>query len=217
MKLVVGVGNPGARYRGTRHNVGFEVLDLLTARHRVEWEAAPRGIEALVARWRARDVVLAKPLSFVNLSGPVIVGLLQFFKVDVDDLLVVTDDVNLELGRLRTRASGSAGGHNGLKSIIEALGGVDFARLRVGVGRGDARRDLADHVLAKFDPGEREVVAEAVGRAADAVELFVTDGIAPVMNRFNRKDDRPGEEDAGQTKERKTGKDAAEGETEDGK
>ena len=217
MKLVVGVGNPGARYAGTRHNVGFEVLDLLTARHRVEWEAAPRGIEALVARWRARDVVLAKPLSFVNLSGPVIVGLLQFFKVDVDDLLVVTDDVNLELGRLRTRASGSAGGHNGLKSVIEALGGVDFARLRVGVGRGDARRDLADHVLAKFDPGEREVVAEAVGRAADAVELFVTDGIAPVMNRFNRKDDRPGEEDAGKTTERKTGKDAAERETEDGK
>ena len=190
MKLVVGVGNPGARYAGTRHNVGFDVLDFLTARHQVEWEAAPRGVEALVGRWRARDVVLAKPLSFVNLSGPVVVALLQFFKIDVDDLLIVTDDVNLELGRLRTRASGSAGGHNGLKSVIAALGGVDFARLRVGVGRGDARRDLADHVLAKFEPAEREVVMDTVGRAADAVELFVTDGIAPVMNRFNRKEDR---------------------------
>ena len=217
MKLVVGVGNPGARYAGTRHNVGFEVLDLLTARHRLEWDAAPRGIEALVARWRARDVVLAKPLSYVNLSGPVVVGLLQFYKIDVAELLVVTDDVNLELGRLRARASGSAGGHNGLKSLIQALGGGEFARLRVGVGRGDARRDLADHVLARFEAAERETVADALGRAADAVELFVTEGIALVMNRFNRKDDRPGDEDAGTTKERKTGKDAAERETEDGK
>ncbi|HZB25387.1 MAG TPA: aminoacyl-tRNA hydrolase [Vicinamibacterales bacterium] len=216
MKVVVGVGNPGARYAGTRHNVGFDVLDLLASRHRVEWEAAPRGIEALAARWRAADVLLAKPLSFVNLSGPVIVALLQFFKIEAGGLLVVTDDVNLELGRLRVRASGSAGGHNGLKSVIEALGGAEFPRLRVGVGRGDARRDLADHVLAKFDPEEREVVAEAIARAADAVELFVTDGIAPVMNRFNRKGDRPGEEDAGKTKERKTGNDA-ERETEDGK
>ena len=216
MKLVVGVGNPGARYAGTRHNVGFDVLDQLAGRHRVDWEAAPRGIEALVARWRARDVVLAKPLSFVNLSGPVIVGLLQFFKIDADDLLVVTDEVNLELGRLRVRASGSAGGHNGLKSVIGALGGADFPRLRVGVGRGDARRDLADHVLAKFDAGERDLVAEVVGRAADAVELFVSEGIAPAMNRFNRKGDRPGDEDAGKAKERQTGKDAAERETEDG-
>jgi peptidyl-tRNA hydrolase, PTH1 family len=216
MKLVVGVGNPGARYAGTRHNVGFDVLDLLASRHRVEWEAAPRGIEALAARWRAADVLLAKPLSFVNLSGPVVVALLQFFKIEADGLLVVTDDVNLELGRLRVRASGSAGGHNGLKSVIEALGGAEFPRLRVGVGRGDGRRDLADHVLAKFDAGEREVVAEAIARAADAVELFVTDGIAAVMNRFNRKDDRGGEEDAGKTKERKIGNDA-ERETEDGK
>ena len=198
MKLVVGIGNPGARYAGTRHNVGFDVLDLLAGRHQVEWEAAPRGVEALVGRWRASDVVLAKPLSFVNLSGPVVVALLQFFKIDVADLLIVTDDVNLELGRLRTRASGSAGGHNGLKSVIGALGGVDFARLRVGVGRGDARRDLADHVLAKFEPAEREVVTDTVGRAADAVELFVTDGIGPVMNRFNRKDDQ---EDTGNAKE----------------
>ena len=105
------------------------------------------------------------------------------------DLLVVVDDVNLELGRLRARPGGSAGGHNGLKSIIGLLGTEEFARLRVGVGRGDARRDLADHVLAKFDPQERADVAEAVGRAADAAELFVAEGIGPVMNRFNRKED----------------------------
>jgi PTH1 family peptidyl-tRNA hydrolase len=144
----------------------------------------------LIARDRSRDVVLVKPLTYMNLSGAATQGLLQFFKIDAADLLVVVDDINLELGRLRARAAGSAGGHNGLKSIIEALGMGEFARLRVGVGRGDARRDLADHVLARFEPDERPIVAEAVGRAADAAELFVTEGIAPVMNRFNRKEDK---------------------------
>src|SRR5687767_6097825 len=109
---------------------------------------APRGADALVARWRAADTVLAKPLTFMNLSGPATVALLNFYKIDTSGLLVVVDEVNLELGRLRARAAGSAGGHNGLKSIIEALGTTEFARLRVGVGRGDARLDLADHVLA---------------------------------------------------------------------
>jgi PTH1 family peptidyl-tRNA hydrolase len=140
------------------------------------------------------DVIVAKPLTFMNASGPAVVGLLQFFKIEIADLLVTVDDINLELGRLRARAAGSAGGHNGLKSLIEALGTVEFARMRVGVGRGDLRCDLADHVTARFEPIEREAVAEAVARAADAAELFVTDGIGPVMNRFNRKEDRKEEE-----------------------
>ena len=187
MKLVVGLGNPGRKYDGTRHNAGFDVLDLLAERHRLEWESAPA--DALIAKWRPASVLLAKPLTFMNLSGYAIGDLLRFYKIDLPDLFVVVDDANLELGRLRARPSGSAGGHNGLKSIIEALGNEEFARLRVGVGRGDARRDLADHVLAKFDPDERIEVAEAVGRAADAAELFVTEGIVAVMNRFNRKED----------------------------
>ena len=205
MKLIVGLGNPGRRYAGTRHNVGFDVVDQLAHAHHADWESAPRGIEALIARWRGTveagfpgpsnvegsrpDVVLAKPLTFMNLSGAAIVGLLQFYKVELNDLLVVVDDVNLELGRLRTRATGSAGGHNGLKSAIAQLGTEDFARMRIGIGRGDAQRDLADHVLTKFDRDEREDVEMATGRAADAVELFVTEGIGPVMNRFNRKED----------------------------
>jgi PTH1 family peptidyl-tRNA hydrolase len=189
MKCIVGLGNPGRKYEGTRHNVGFQVLDSLADRHRVEWELAPRGIEALIARQRADGILLAKPLTFMNLSGPTIVGLLQFYKIELPDSLVIVDDTNLELGRLRARATGSAGGHNGLKSVIEALGTMEFARLRIGVGRGDARRDLADHVLAKFEPEERPIVAEAVGRSADAADLFVAEGIAPVMNRFNRKED----------------------------
>jgi peptidyl-tRNA hydrolase, PTH1 family len=187
MKLVIGLGNPGRRYAGTRHNVGFEVLEVLGERHRLEWESAPA--EALMARWRAASVLLAKPLTYMNLSGHAIGELLRFFKIELPDLLVIVDEANLELGRLRARPSGSAGGHNGLKSVIGALGTEDFARLRVGVGRGDARRNLADHVLAKFDPDERIEVAEAVGRAADAAELFVAEGIMPVMNRFNRKED----------------------------
>lgn len=190
MKLIVCLGNPGRQYAGTRHNVGFEVADELAARHRLGWEAAPRGIEALVAKWREAGALIAKPVTYVNLSGHAIVGLMQFFKFDLADLLVVVDEVNLELGRLRARAAGSAGGHNGLKSVVEALGTGEFARLRIGVGRGDARRDLADHVLATFEPAERAAVVDAVGRAAEAVEVFIAEGIEPVMNRFNRKEDR---------------------------
>jgi PTH1 family peptidyl-tRNA hydrolase len=186
MKLVIGLGNPGRKYEGTRHNVGFEVLDVLAGRHRLEWEAAPA--DAVIAKWRAASVLLAKPLTFMNLSGAAIGELLRFYKIEVADSLVVLDDINLDLGRLRARPSGSAGGHNGLKSIISTFGSEEFARLRIGVGRGDARRDLADHVLAKFDPEERIDVAEAVGRAADAAELFVSDGIVAVINRFNRKE-----------------------------
>ena len=186
MKLVAGLGNPGRKYEGTRHNVGFEVVDLLATRHRAEWAMAPRGIEALVAKYS--DTLLAKPLTFMNLSGAAIQGLLQFYKLEPADFIVIVDDVNIELGRLRSRPRGSAGGHNGLKSIIGVLGTDDFARLRIGVGRGDDRRDLADHVLAKFGADERAVIAEAVGRSADAAELFVAEGIGPVMNRFNREE-----------------------------
>src|SRR4051812_6807550 len=191
MKLVVGLGNPGREYEGTRHNVGFAAVDAAVARiGGVAWDAAPRGIAALAARWRARDAWLVKPLTFMNLSGVAIAGLLQFYKIDVPDLLVIVDEVQLELGRLRARPSGSAGGHNGLKSIIAALGTEAFPRLRIGVGRGDGRRDLADHVLARFDVAERAAVEDVVERAADAADTFVTEGIVAVMNRFNRKDDR---------------------------
>ena len=184
---MVGLGNPGARYAGTRHNVGFDTVDLLARRHHLEWAAAPRGAEALVANWRMGGAIFAKPLTFMNLSGAAVVPLLQFYKIELGDLLVVVDEVQLDTGRIRIRPSGSAGGHNGLKSLIGSLGTDAFSRLRIGVGRGDARRDLADHVLAKFDGEEREVIAEAIERAADAAEVFVSDGPAETMSRFNRK------------------------------
>lgn len=187
MKLIVGLGNPGRKYTGTRHNVGFDVVDRVAERHRLEWEAAPA--DALVAKWRMEGALIAKPLTFMNLSGHAVVDLLRFFKIGLGDLFVIVDEVQLEVGRLRARARGSAGGHNGLKSLVGQLGTGEFARLRIGIGRGDARRDLADHVLAKFEPEERPVVAEVVDRAADATELFVREGIDAVMNRFNRKED----------------------------
>ena len=188
MKLVVGLGNPGRKYAGTRHNVGFEVVDALATQHRLEWESAPA--EALMAKWRGAGALIVKPLTFMNLSGYAVGDLLRYFKVDLADLLVIVDEVQLELGRLRTRGSGSAGGHNGLKSLIEQLGTDEFARLRFGVGRGDARRDLADHVLATFDKDEQPVVTDAIARAADAAGVFVSDGLGPMMNRFNRREDR---------------------------
>jgi peptidyl-tRNA hydrolase, PTH1 family len=190
MKLVVGLGNPGKKYDGTRHNVGFATVDLVAGRHHLTWESAPRGIDAVSTKWLNGGAVFAKPLTFMNLSGQAIVGLLQFYKIDVSDLLVIVDEAQLETGRLRARPSGSAGGHNGLKSVIESLGTEAFPRLRIGVGRGDARRDLADHVLGKIEAAEQPTIEEAVKRAADAAEMFITDGILAVMNTFNRKDDR---------------------------
>jgi PTH1 family peptidyl-tRNA hydrolase len=190
VKLVVGLGNPGERYRATRHNVGFEVLDELARRHGLHDAAdqakSPAG--AHVLRWRRADeaVLLAKPLTYMNLSGGAVRELSRFFKIELADLLIVCDDVNLPLGKLRGRASGSEGGHNGLRSIAEALGSIDYARLRVGVGRGDARRDLADHVTAEFEPDERPGIVTAIARAADAVETWISDGMAKMMNTFNR-------------------------------
>ncbi len=189
MKLVVGLGNPGGKYEGTRHNVGFAAVDLLAKRHGLQWEAAPRGIEALVANWRIGGAILAKPLTFMNLSGGAVVGLLQFYKIELSDMLVIVDEAQLETGRVRIRPEGSAGGHNGLKSAIASLGTSGFPRLRIGVGRGDTRRDLADHVLARFEPEERSVIEDAIARAADAAELFIAEGVSAAMNRYNRKDD----------------------------
>ena len=189
MKLVAGLGNPGRQYAGTRHNVGFEVIDELAKRHGVGFEAAPA--DALMGKWR-RDgeiVLLVKPLTFMNLSGVAAGQLMRYFKIDVPDLFVICDDVNLPLGRLRVRAGGSDGGHNGLRSMADELGTMDYSRLRIGVGRGDERRDLADHVLAGFAPEEQPGVNDAVTRAADAVECWVLDGLAKAMNVFNRVDD----------------------------
>ena len=189
MKLIAGLGNPGSKFRGTRHNVGFDVIDELARRHGVAFDAAPA--EALMARVRdlGPGTLLVKPLTFMNLSGGAVAAVARYFRVEPGDLLVVLDDVNLPLGRLRLRRGGSAGGHNGLASVIEAFGTDAIVRLRIGVGRGDPRRDLADHVLARFDADEREAVQVATARATDAAERFVTEALEAVMNDINKEPD----------------------------
>ena len=202
MKLIVGLGNPGSEYRGTRHNVGFEVADEVARRWKVVYTSAPA--DAVLAKSPgvpgAREAaLLVKPLTFMNRSGLAVGALQRYYRVALSDLLLVTEDVNLPLGRLRARRQGSAGGHNGLGSVIEALGTNQFSRLRIGVGRGDPRRRLTGRVLSRFDTDERPEIDDAVRRAAEAVDLFVDSGIEPVMNRFNPPDttgadtDEPGE------------------------
>ena len=182
MKAIVGLGNPGAEYGGTRHNVGFDVVDVLTGR----WKARLRSwkSKADLAVVGERDVVLVEPRTFMNASGEAVQAVLAFYKIRPADVLVVADEVQLPLGRIRLRRSGSAGGHNGLKSVIEHIG-TEFPRLRIGVDRGDPRRDLSDRVLSRFPPDERIVADRAVARAADAAEVFVTEGLDVAMNRFN--------------------------------
>jgi len=192
MKLVVGLGNPGGRYRGTRHNVGFEVVDALVARHALKLQ--PWKALADTAEWRRPEgrVWFVKPTTFMNLSGEAVVALMGFYKVELADVLVVCDDVNLPVGRLRARPEGSDGGNNGLASIITSLGTNGFSRIRIGVGRGDPQRDLADHVLSRFTPEELPVMTASLERAVEAVEVWVSEGIARVMNSFNRADEKSG-------------------------
>ncbi|PYQ54662.1 MAG: aminoacyl-tRNA hydrolase [Acidobacteria bacterium] len=185
MKLVVGLGNPGERYRRTRHNAGFMVVDALASR-----AGAPRGREEADA-WVAEaevggeDVRLAKPLTFMNRSGVAVARLLEASGGSPADLVVVVDDVALELGTLRVRERGTHGGHNGLRSLIDVLGTDEFARLRLGLRKGELPEDVAGYVLADFPPEDVLVVQEMVGLAADAVTCLVKYGAVETMNRFN--------------------------------
>jgi PTH1 family peptidyl-tRNA hydrolase len=185
MKLVVGLGNPGPKYAGTRHNIGFAVLDYL---------AAAPGVGAWRSRFEAQitqsvegteQVLLLKPETFMNLSGRAVRAAVDFYKVEISDVLVVCDDIALPLGKLRARAKGSHGGQNGLRNIQEHLGTPDYSRLRIGVGSPGEHLDAADYVLSRFKPGERSAVDDAVAQAAQAVLLWVKQGIDACMNRVN--------------------------------
>jgi PTH1 family peptidyl-tRNA hydrolase len=189
MKVICGLGNPGDRYRLTRHNVGFRVVDLLADR----WDLTGQGkVREGAARLEVDlpepigRVMLVKPMRYMNLSGGPLKAALRQTDVDpATDLLVVADDVDLPLGRIRLRREGSAGGHNGLRDIISALGSNDFSRLRVGIGRPGSARATVDHVLATFSPKERELADEAIATAADAAERWLRDGIEAAMNEYN--------------------------------
>lgn len=190
MKLIVGLGNPGPRYAATRHNAGWRVLEALAAR--AGTGAWREKFEALLAEARrgSEKVVLARPLTFMNLSGQAVRELVDFWKVEQPDLLVVVDDFALDLGRIRLRPEGSAGGHNGLLSIAAHLGHEQFARLRVGIGPMPKGVDQAAFVLSEFTASERPLIEEAVGHAADAAECWINNGLQEAMNRFNRPKDK---------------------------
>jgi PTH1 family peptidyl-tRNA hydrolase len=189
VKVVTGLGNPGERYQLTRHNVGFRVVDLLADRWGLTGQGRVRdGAAQLEASLQGTDerIVLVKPMRYMNRSGaPVKAALRQTNATLEDDLLVVTDDVDLPLGRLRLRREGSAGGHNGLRDIIAAFGTNEFNRLRVGIGRSGSTRETVNHVLSTFRPNERELATEVIATAADAVELWLDEGIEAAMNRYN--------------------------------
>ena len=188
MYIIVGLGNPGTKYEGTRHNMGFDVIDALIERNKVP--SAGTKFHALYGSGRIGNerIVLAKPLTYMNLSGTAVREITDFYKIDVkNELIVISDDIDLDPGRIRIRKKGSAGGQNGMKDIIEKLGTDEFVRVRVGTGAKPAGWDLADWVLSRFSAGERKTVDEAILRAAAAVETIVTDGADAAMNRFNVK------------------------------
>ncbi len=208
MKLIAGLGNPGKQYQQNRHNVGFQIVDLLAERHVLRFDAkqgkaqvalgvlsvqvavqqVPLSPDALtVSRpvLQALRVALAKPQTFMNLVGPSVQALLRFYKIDPADLLVIYDDLDLPLGALRLRASGGAGGHNGMKSLIGALGGGDFARLRVGIDRPPGRMDPAAYVLQDFSAQQEEVMARTREQAVDACQHWLAHGIVSAMNAYN--------------------------------
>ena len=186
MKIIVGLGNPGSKYKDTRHNIGFDVIAELAKRHLTDRPKAQFDSEVAEIRIGAEKCLLISPLTYMNLSGKAVQAAVGFYKVSVqDDLMVICDDLNLAPGRIRVRARGSAGGQNGIKDIINRLGSPDFARLRVGIGKPPPRWDAADYVLGKFDSDERTLIDEAIATSANAVEAWVSEGVQHVMNRFN--------------------------------
>ncbi len=183
MKVVVGLGNPGGRYQGTRHNVGFDVVDSLAASSHAGRFQGRFQAQLAELHEDGEKILLVKPETFMNLSGRSVRQVLDFYQVAAADLLVVCDDINLPLGKLRVRARGTHGGHNGLRDIQNHLGGVEYARLRIGV---DApREDAVDHVLGRFRPAERAVIEDAVALAAQAVMVWVRQGVEAAMNKYN--------------------------------
>ena len=185
MKLIVGLGNPGAKYAGTRHNGGFSVRDKLAERHNIKVDTCKH--KALIGKGviNGEKVILAMPQTFMNLSGESVRAIMDFYKLTVDDLIVVYDDIDLDVGKIRIREKGSAGGHNGMKNIILHSGSQDFVRVRVGVGKKPEHMDLADHVLSRFSREDLPFMRESCGKACDALEVILSDGAVAAMNRYN--------------------------------
>jgi peptidyl-tRNA hydrolase, PTH1 family len=187
LRLVVGLGNPGAKYAATRHNIGFRVVDRLADDFGISF--GREKFNAVFGRGRVegQDVVLAKPMAFMNLSGPPVRAVAEFFRISLQAMVIVHDDIDLDYGRLKIKVKGGHGGHNGIRSVINAFSGGDFTRLRVGIGRSGAGAQVADYVLDQFTREEAAELPHLIGRARDAVVTILCKGTKVGMNQFNMK------------------------------
>ncbi|MDY6988166.1 MAG: aminoacyl-tRNA hydrolase [Thermodesulfobacteriota bacterium] len=186
-RLIVGLGNPGEKYRHARHNMGFMVVDRLARAHGIL--LGRRKFNVLFGRGKvgSRQVILAKPMSYMNLSGPAARDLAFFFKLEMQDILVIHDDIDLVFGQIKIKEKGGNGGHNGVKSLIEALGTGEFTRLRVGIGRPETRQRVRAYVLAGFDAQQETLLEDVIATAQDAAETILFKGVPEAMNRFHGK------------------------------
>ncbi|KAB7704308.1 aminoacyl-tRNA hydrolase [Bacillus aerolatus] len=185
MKLIVGLGNPGAKYAGTRHNIGFDVIEELAERFGSPLtEAKHKGVYTTVRKGTEKAILL-KPLTYMNLSGESIGEVMRYYNIEVEDVVVIYDDLDLPVGRIRLRQKGSAGGHNGIKSTIAHLGTQNFNRIRIGIDRPNVPMNIADYVLGKFTIDEQKNMKEVISKSADAVEAWLERPFLEVMNEYN--------------------------------
>lgn len=186
MQLIIGLGNPGSKYKNTRHNVGFQTIDELAELFKIELKRTGHTSLFDIGRVGRKKILLAKPLTYMNRSGQAVSSFLRYYQIPPEKLLVIYDDADLELGRLRLRESGSAGGHLGMESIINSLGSKDFPRLRIGI-KGEKRRGgLSGYVLKKFKGAEEAVIIQVRKEATRAAESFLLEGITKAMNKYNK-------------------------------
>ena len=190
-QLIVGLGNPGEEYRLTRHNVGFMVVDQLAHKYHISLDK--QHVESVfgLGRVNGRTVILARPMTFMNLSGQAVRNVARLFNLDTKDLLVIHDDIDLVFGRIKIKRKGGDGGHNGIKSIIEAFGSGAFARVRIGIGRPDTKQEVKGYVLNRFDARQEGGLYKLLTMAQDAVETILFKGLTEAMNRFSRKEIEP--------------------------
>jgi PTH1 family peptidyl-tRNA hydrolase len=184
MKLIVGLGNPTKEYENTRHNVGFMVMDALAKEYNVSITTAKFKGEYVKFKYKGEDIIFLKPMTYMNLSGESVGAIMKFFKIDVDDLLVIYDDLDMPTGKLRLRESGSAGGHNGIKSIISHVGTQNFKRIRVGIDR-SPRIPVIDYVLGKFTNEQKPLIDEGINNAIKAIDIYLNKGFNFAMNEMN--------------------------------
>jgi len=183
--IVVGLGNPGPRYDNTRHNVGFDTIDMLSCKYGIKVSKLKHKALIGDGKIEGKKVILVKPQTFMNLSGESVRDILDWYKIPIKNLIIIYDDIDLEPGKIRVRPKGSSGTHNGMRSVIYQIQSEDFPRIRIGIGKAPEGWDLADYVLSKFNADDRKVISESICKAADAVVTIIKSGVETAMNKFN--------------------------------